>query len=101
MTERKKNMILANKILESNFFQNLKTLVTDSKEALLAFEVVFVILLIIWQLLLMQGSTASLDDNSAQSASQKYIKRIKIIIIVGIIMVCATALFTLILSYFI
>lgn len=100
MTERKKNMILANKILESNFFQNLKTLVTDSKEALLAFEVVFVILLIIWQLLLMQGSTASLDDNSAQSASQKYIKRIKIIIIVGIIMVCATALFTLILSYF-
>lgn len=93
-------MILANKILESNFFQNLKTLVTDSKEALLAFEVVFVILLIIWQLLLMQGSTASLDDNSAQSASQKYIKRIKIIIIVGIIMVCATALFTLILSYF-
>ena len=41
------DMILANKILQSAFFQNLKTLVTDSKEALLAFEGVFVILLII------------------------------------------------------
>ncbi len=94
------DMILANKILQSAFFQNLKTLVTDSKEALLAFEGVFVILLIIWQLLAMQGATASLDDNAAQSATQKYIKRIKNIVIVGVIILCATALYALISSYF-
>ena len=93
-------MILANKIINSAFFQNLKELVIDSKEALLAFEGIFVILLIVWQLLAMQGATASLDDNAAKSATQKYIKKIKIIVIVGVIIICATALFTLILSYF-
>jgi succinate dehydrogenase hydrophobic anchor subunit len=95
-----KNMILANKIINSAFFQNLKELVIDSKEALLAFEGIFVILLIVWQLLAMQGATASLDDNAAKSATQKYINKIKIIVIVGVIIICATALFTLILSYF-
>ena len=95
-----KNMILANKIINSAFFQNLKELVIDSKEALLAFEGIFVILLIVWQLIAMQGATASFDDNAAHSASQKYIKRIEIIVIVGVIILCVTALFTLILSYF-
>ena len=93
-------MILANKIINSAFFQNLKELVIDSKEALLAFEGIFVIPLIVWQLLAMQGATASLDDNAAKSATQKYINKIKIIVIVGVIIICATALFTLILSYF-
>ena len=93
-------MILANKILQSAFFQNLKTLVTDSKEALLVFEGGFVLLLIIWQLLRMQGATASLDDAESQSVSKKYIKSIKIICIVGVIIISATALYDLFSGYF-
>ena len=94
------DMILANKILQSAFFQNLKTLVMDGKETLLAFEGVFVIFLIILQLIRAQGAIASLDDAESQSVSKKYYKNIKTICIVGVIIISATALYELFSGYF-
>ncbi len=93
-------MILANKILQSTFVQGIIELITDSKATLLVIEAVLALLLIIWQLIRMQAATASVDDNGAGTSTKKYIDNIKKIVIAGVVIICVTALFTTILSYF-
>lgn len=93
-------MILANRILDSIMVQGALAALADARETLLIIEAVLIGVLIVWQLLAMQAATASLDDSGADTASKKYKKNIKRILITGVCIVSATAIITTVLGYF-
>ena len=95
-----KTLILANKLTETAAFKGFINLLNDSKAALLILEGVVALLLIIWQLILIQGKTASVDDEGAGAATKANKKAIKIILIAAVFIAIATATVPVILSYF-
>lgn len=92
-----RRLIIANKLLELNFFKGLIALLNDAQGALLVAEAVIIIVLIIWSLVQLQMANSSEDENNATPHIKK---RIKVILITGALIVTATAFVPVILSYF-
>lgn len=93
-----RGLILANKLTETAGFKGAVKILNDAKETLLIFEGVIVVVLIIWQLILMQGKTASVSEEGVSTKNNE--KAIKIILICGVVIAIATATIPVILSYF-
>ena len=95
-----RGLILANRLTDTTAFKGFVELLNDSKGALLIVEGVLTALLVIWQLILIQGKTASIDEEGAGAATKNNKKAIKIILSSAVFIAIATATIPEILKYF-
>ena len=93
-------LILANKLTELTAFKGFIELLNDFKGALLIVEGVITLVLVIWQLILIQGKTASADEEGAGAATKNNKRAIKIILIAAVAIAISTATIPAILEYF-
>lgn len=95
-----RGLILANRLTELTVFKGFIELLNDFKGALLIAEGVITLVLVIWQLILMQGKTASVDEEGAGAATKNNKKAIKIILVAAVAIAAATATIPEVLKYF-
>ena len=95
-----RGLILANRLTELPVFKGFIELLNDSQGALLIVEGVLTGLLVIWQLILIQGKTASIDEEGAGAATKNNKKAIKIILVAAVAIATATATIPEVLKYF-
>lgn len=95
-----RGLILANRLTELPVFKGFIELLNDSQGALLIVEGVLTGLLVIWQLILIQGKTASIDEEGAGAATKNHKKAIKIILICAVFIAIATLTIPEVLKYF-
>lgn len=86
------NWIPANKITESEFFIALMSLLNDLSTALLVLEGVIIVVLIIYNLIKLQ-----MADEQEKGPIRK---NIKTVLVVGVVIMSASALLKLLFSYF-
>lgn len=96
-----RGLILANRLTDTTAFKGFVELLNDSKGALLIVEGVLTVLLVIWQLILIQGKTASIDEEGAGAATKNNKKAIKIILICAVFIAIATVTIPEVLKYFV
>lgn len=95
-----RGLILANRLTNTTAFKGFVELLNDSKGALLIVEGILTLLLVVWQLILIQAKTSSIDEEGVGAATKNNKKAIKIILICAVAIAVATAVVPVILSYF-
>lgn len=95
-----RGLILANRLTELPVFKGFIELLNDFKGALLLAEGIITLVLVVWQLVLIQGKTASVDEEDAGAATKNNKKAIKIILVAAVAIAAATATIPEVLKYF-